>query len=55
MVSAFGLLLIFISVNRVYMNYDDLFAACRDAWNQLNEPRLQSITHTEWIMRERQS
>jgi transposase len=35
--------------NRTYLDYDDLFAACRDAWNQITNDDLASITHTDWI------
>jgi transposase len=34
--------------NRVYLDYEDLFATTRDAWNQLTDQRRQSITHTQW-------
>lgn len=37
--------------NRVYQDYDDLFATCRDAWNQLDEPRLRSLTQMTWLTR----
>jgi len=35
--------------NRIFIDYDDLFAAVRTAWLQLGEPRLQSLTRTAWI------
>ncbi len=35
--------------NRVYSDYDALFDACGEAWNQLDEPRLRSFTHSTWI------
>lgn len=35
--------------NRVYIHYDDLFAATRDAWNTLDEHRLRTLTHTAWL------
>jgi hypothetical protein len=35
--------------NRVFADYNGLFAAVRAAWLQLDEPRLRSITHTAWI------
>ena len=35
--------------NRVYADYDVLFNACGQAWNQLDETRLMSLTHTDWI------
>lgn len=38
--------------NRVYLDYDDLFAACAQAWNRLDEPILASITHTAWLTHE---
>jgi transposase len=37
--------------NRVYLDYDDLFIACREAWNRLLETDIQSICHTSWIKR----
>jgi transposase len=37
--------------NRVFKDYDDLFAAARDAWNNLDEARLRSICHTAWAER----
>jgi transposase len=37
--------------NRVYRDYDDLFAAIRLAWNSLDEQRLASLTRTGWIER----
>lgn len=37
--------------NRVFKDYDDLFAAARDAWNHLDEARLKSICHTAWTER----
>lgn len=36
--------------NRVFADYDDLFAAVREAWLRLDEPRLRSLTHTPWVM-----
>jgi transposase len=41
--------------NRVFTDYGDLFAACRDAWNQLDESRLRSLTQTTWLTHENQS
>lgn len=41
--------------NRVFVDYDDLFAECRNAWNQLDESQLKSITQTTWITHEVQS
>lgn len=35
--------------NRVFDDYDHLFASVRDAWLQLDEPRLQSLTQTMWL------
>jgi len=35
--------------NRVYEDYDALFAAGRDAWCALTEHDLRSICHTDWI------
>ena len=37
--------------NRIYKDYDDLFDVTRDAWNRLDEARLQSICRTAWIER----
>lgn len=37
--------------NRIFLDYDDLFGACRAAWNRLTNPDLQSICHTPWILR----
>jgi transposase len=37
--------------NRVFTDYDELFAVARDAWNKLDEARLKSICHTAWIER----
>jgi len=41
--------------NRVFGDYGDLFAVCRDAWNQLDESKLKSITRTTWITLEGQA
>jgi len=38
--------------NRVFVDYDDILTACRNAWNALPETRLQSICQTDWIMHE---
>ena len=38
--------------NRVFEDYDHLFAAGREAWNALSEADLRSICHTEWITHE---
>lgn len=35
--------------NRVFKDYDELFAAVGAAWLELDEPRLQSLTHTSWL------
>lgn len=35
--------------NRVYLDYGELFAAVREAWLELDEPRLQSLTRTSWL------
>lgn len=35
--------------NRVFKDYDDLFAVSRDAWNKLTEDDLRSICHTTWV------
>ncbi len=35
--------------NRAYLDYDDLFAAVSQAWLQLDELRLRSLTHTAWL------
>lgn len=35
--------------NRVFTDYDDLFEASKDAWNQLDESGLMSLTHTAWL------
>ncbi len=37
--------------NRVFEDYDDLFAASREAWNQLTESDLRSICHTPSLSR----
>jgi transposase len=37
--------------NRIYQDYDELFEAIKTAWNRLDEARLKSLTHTEWIER----
>jgi transposase len=37
--------------NRAYRDYDDLFAACGVAWNQLTPEQLRSICRTEWMPR----
>lgn len=40
--------------NRIYLDYDELFTACRDAWNQLDPARLASITNSSWLTHEGQ-
>ena len=35
--------------NRVYKDYEHLFEACMEAWNQVTQPRFASICATEWI------
>lgn len=35
--------------NRVYTDYEHLFDQTSTAWNRLDEARLRSITHTQWI------
>jgi len=35
--------------NRVFADYNGLFATVRAAWLQLDEPRRRSITHTAWL------
>jgi transposase len=39
--------------NRAYSDYDDLFSACRDAWNRLTVEQLCSICQTEWLLHEK--
>lgn len=34
--------------NQVFKDYDDLFDKVKAAWLQLDDPRLQTLTHTEW-------
>lgn len=41
--------------NRVFVDYDDLFAATGTAWNMLPERRLQSICQTKWLTHEAQA
>lgn len=38
--------------NRVFIDYDDMMGICTDAWNQLTEQRLASLTNTSWITHE---
>lgn len=35
--------------NRVYRDYDDLFQAVKQSWNQLPAQRLASLTNTPWL------
>ncbi len=35
--------------NRVFTDYNDLFARVRQAWLELDEQRLQSVTRTSWL------
>jgi transposase len=37
--------------NRVFEDEDHLWQACREAWNHLDEQRLRSICHTQWVER----
>jgi transposase len=37
--------------SRAYRDYDDLFTACGDAWNQLTPEQRCSICRTEWMPR----
>jgi transposase len=39
--------------NRAYSDYDDLFSACREAWNRLTDQQLCSICQTEWLTHEK--
>ena len=36
--------------NHIYTDYDALFGAACDAWNQLNPQRLMSICRTSWVI-----
>lgn len=38
--------------NRVFVDYDDLLASGRLAWNSLTDDQLQSICRTEWLTHE---
>jgi len=38
--------------NRVFEDYDHLFAVGRNAWCALTEVQLRSICHTQWITHE---
>jgi transposase len=35
--------------NRVYIDYDELFATGGEAWNPLSEALLQFICRTSWL------
>jgi hypothetical protein len=35
----------------VFSDYDDLFDAIKQAWNQLDAQRLASLTHASWVER----
>lgn len=37
--------------NRVFADENELWNACRQAWNRLDEQRLKSICRTQWIER----
>jgi hypothetical protein len=37
--------------NRVYKNYHHLFEALTQAWDQLDEKHLASLTHDPWVER----
>jgi transposase len=37
--------------NRVYRDYDDLFQACGQAWNQLTPEQLRMICRLQWMPR----
>jgi transposase len=37
--------------NRVFKDYDELFEVTGAAWNRLEQERLKSICHTDWIGR----
>jgi transposase len=37
--------------NRVYRDYDQLFADTRTAWNRLTPQRLRSLCTTDWVER----
>jgi transposase len=41
--------------NRVFIDYEDLLAACRSAWNSLTHERLRSVCRTEWLTHEVQT
>lgn len=35
--------------NRIYLDYDDLFEAVKQSWNQLQPERLHTLTNTRWL------
>lgn len=35
--------------NRVFLDYDDLLASTREAWNSLTNERLRSVCRTDWL------
>lgn len=37
--------------NRVFADEDNLWNACRDAWNRIDPERLNTICNTQWIKR----
>jgi hypothetical protein len=37
--------------NRVYKDYEELFAAIQDAWSRLDATRLASLTRVAWVER----
>lgn len=41
--------------NRAHANYDELFSATSNAWNQLETGRLSSICRTSWLTHEVQA
>lgn len=38
--------------NRVFLDYDDLLASTREAWNSLTNERLRSVCRTGWLTHE---
>jgi transposase len=36
--------------NRIYLDYNDLFEAVKQSWNQIQPERLQSLTNTKWLV-----
>lgn len=35
--------------NRIHLDYDELFAETRTAWNRLDEARLRTVCATGWL------